>query len=772
MLFLVIRQEENILLKKVNKYCKINRMANFINSNINKDNIASIKSTHISTLLQENSIAELKKIYDFYASEQSLLLLTGFGGTGKRLIIEHSEGFLATNVLRVEYDCKAATVCDDILLYFIDIMQKTPDAKKILSPKIENFAKTLNRYISVSSFPILIFINAFNNIQEKNAKLILDFLFSAANYDKVKIILTAKTFDSSLIPADVCYTKIISKPLNRVLFSEYFRSKNIEFNETEIEELYKLTRGYYFYAKLTSNVITNMGITLKEFLLRCKNSGKIFDRYLCDIAISVLPLPIRNFFWFLLLLRHGISYDALSVLDLYDENSVKYLLKNGYIYETSGIIYVSDYFHSDVEIIIPVKIKQKLHRYLADIYKTQLKEKPENRVLKISRQSLNTESEYHTAQAESTDELVNTISQPQEIKPADEHPNTEKNVINDAKINEEDLIKRAEEYTASHKYTDAAETYKNLLNIVQDKRRLVDLYLALARVYSKTSDWSKALHYFTLAKDFFTDNNEPINVNYIKYELSNVYYNMFNLDTARKLLKEVIFSQDSPNALMIDSCLQLGNIEDYAQNYEEAFVYYKQGVDSINETTPKDTSNELYFRYAVALDEHGEKELAISYYKKYINSGAQTYLSPVYCNLGTMSEEDGDIKKAEEYFKKAYDLDTAKNNYDGIYYSSTHLANLYFEKTPSKALPYIKMAQNSAETLNDSFYIAQSHLLAGDYYYRVNDNERALKEYIGVYINVKDDFSKENLKKITARIKDMEIRLGSEKYTEIMKSYG
>ena len=184
-------------------------MINFINSNVNKNNIDNIKSTHISTFLQENNKSELKKIYDFYSSNQSLLLLTGFGGTGKRLIIEHSEGFLASNVLRLEFDCKAATVCDDILLYFIDIMQKTPEAKKIFSPKIENFAKTLNRYIGVSSFPILIFINNFDNVLPKNSKLILDFLFSAANYDKVKVIITAKTFDSSLIPENINYTKII-----------------------------------------------------------------------------------------------------------------------------------------------------------------------------------------------------------------------------------------------------------------------------------------------------------------------------------------------------------------------------------------------------------------------------------------------------------------------------------------------------------------------------------------------------------------------------------
>lgn len=761
-------------MKKLNKYCKINWMVKFVNNNINKNDIVNIKSTHISTFLQENSITELKKIYDFYASEQSILLLTGFGGTGKRLIIEHSEGFLAPNVLRVGYDCKAATVCDDILMHFIEVMQKTPDAKKIFSPKIENFAKTLNRYISVSTFPVLIFINTFDNVQKKNSKLILDFLFSVVNYDKVKIIITAKTFDSSLIPPGIEYTKIISKALNRALFTEYIRSKNIEFNESEIEELYKLTRGYYYYAKLTSNVISNLGISLKEFLLRCKNAGKIFDKYLCDAAISVLPLPIRNFFWFLLLLRHGISYDALSVLDLYDEMSVKYLLKNGYIYEASGVIYVSDYFHSSVEIIIPVKIKQKLHKYLADIYKSQLKEKPENRVLKLSRQSLNAEIEYHAAKSESNIELVDDIPAAEEVKQEQSVVIKVSEVSNSksGKANEDELIKKAEELTSLHKYTEAIDVYNSILAMSDNCMKLTDVYTSLARLYSKTSDWSKALHYYLLVEDFFNRNNEPINVNYIKFEISNVYYNMFNLEAARNTLKEVIFSQDSPKGLMIDACLQLGNIEDYAQNYEEAFVYYKQGVDSIDETTPKETADELYFRYAVALDEHGEKGLAVNYYNKYIESGSQTYLSPVYCNLGTMAEEDGDIKKAEGCFKKAYDIDMAKNNYDGIYYASTHLANLYFEKTPAKSLPYIKMAQNSAETLNDSFYIAQAHLLAGDYYYRINDNENALKEYVSVYMSVKDDFSRENIDKITARIKDMEIRLGPEKYTEIMKKYG
>ena len=72
-------------------------MVTFVNTHINRDDVANIKSTHISSHLQTNNAMELKKIYDFYASNQNALIFTGFGGTGKRLIVDHSMGFLATS---------------------------------------------------------------------------------------------------------------------------------------------------------------------------------------------------------------------------------------------------------------------------------------------------------------------------------------------------------------------------------------------------------------------------------------------------------------------------------------------------------------------------------------------------------------------------------------------------------------------------------------------------------------------------------------------------
>lgn len=760
-------------MKKPNKYAKINKMVTFINSNIDRNSAANIKSTHISTSLQNNYSSELKKIYDFYMSEQSVLLFTGFNGTGKKLLIEHSFGFLAPNVLTLSYDCKSATVCDDILLNFIESLQKTPDAKKIFIPKIENFNKTFNRYLTICNFPILIFINSFDNVQEKNTKLILDFLASALSSRKVKLIITSKTFNSAAFPETISYSKIISKPLSKTTFSEYIASKNIEANDSDLEALYKLTRGYYYYTMLSCNVIESSKNNLKEFLSKANNAGKIFDKFLCEMSISILPIPIRNFFWFLLLIRHGISYDALSVLDLYDEISVKHLLKNGYIYETSGKIFVSNYFHSDVEIQIPIKVKQKLHKYLVEIYKNQLYEKPENRVLKLSRQSLNAEIEYHTLKSNSTDEQVNEIKQQEaETKKTTVKAIASTPVQQILRKEDGDLLSQAEKYVSNFKFTEAIETYQELLQQLTDERKKIDIYTRLGRIYTKISDWSKAIHYYTLTQEFFTKNNEPININYVKYELADVYFNTYNREEARKTLKDVIFSQDSPRGLMIDACLRLGNYEDILGNYKSAFEFFKQGLDSIDETTPKETVNELYFRYAVALDEQGKEDSAIIYYEKYLKSNDFEFKSATLCNLGNIFKEKGQPKDAEKFFAEAYNYDTSNNNYDGIYYSSMNLAKLLFDSAIKRAYKFIQTAINSAETLNDSFYIAEAHLLAGDYYYRINNNEKALQEYITVYMNVKDEFSKDNLKKITDRIRDMELRLGSEKYAEIMKRHG
>ena len=66
-----------------------------------------------------------------------MLYVHGFLGTGKRQFINYLSELFSKDVIKLEYYCKAATVCDDILLSFIDTVEKNALSKAInLNAKI------------------------------------------------------------------------------------------------------------------------------------------------------------------------------------------------------------------------------------------------------------------------------------------------------------------------------------------------------------------------------------------------------------------------------------------------------------------------------------------------------------------------------------------------------------------------------------------------------------------------------------------------------------
>ena len=99
-----------------------------------------------------------------------------------------------------------------------------------------------------------------------------------------------------------------------------------------------------------------MKISIGEFLQKFAQSDMTFDSYLGVTYLTLIPNAIRNFFWFLRTIRHGISLNALAVFDIYDEFSVKYLKTNLMIFEANEILYVQDYFTQKIDISIPEKV--------------------------------------------------------------------------------------------------------------------------------------------------------------------------------------------------------------------------------------------------------------------------------------------------------------------------------------------------------------------------------------------------------------------------------
>ena len=70
----------------------------------------------INPFLIENNADKIEQILEFFKSETSLLIVNGFMGTGKVMVVNQALSFLNEDVITLKYNCFETTILDDILL--------------------------------------------------------------------------------------------------------------------------------------------------------------------------------------------------------------------------------------------------------------------------------------------------------------------------------------------------------------------------------------------------------------------------------------------------------------------------------------------------------------------------------------------------------------------------------------------------------------------------------------------------------------------------------
>ena len=70
----------------------------------------------INPYLIENNFNQIEKITKFFQTQTPVLLVNGFMGTGKVLIVNQALSFLEDDVITLKYNCFETTILDDILL--------------------------------------------------------------------------------------------------------------------------------------------------------------------------------------------------------------------------------------------------------------------------------------------------------------------------------------------------------------------------------------------------------------------------------------------------------------------------------------------------------------------------------------------------------------------------------------------------------------------------------------------------------------------------------
>jgi tetratricopeptide (TPR) repeat protein len=224
---------------------------------------------------------------------------------------------------------------------------------------------------------------------------------------------------------------------------------------------------------------------------------------------------------------------------------------------------------------------------------------------------------------------------------------------------------------------------------------------------------------------------------------------------------------------MVDACTLLGNIYSSMNNSEEAYKYYQKALESLDENASEETVSELYFKFALVNDDKGDAKTAFEYYTRCISLlNNSPYKSLAYSNLGSCYFDNDNYTDALHCFEKAYELDKSTNNYEGVYFNSLYLAKIYNKEEPDKSLNYFIEAKQSAEFLNEDFYILEATVALGDFYYNNTSwHKKALNEYFSAQKIANRLGDSVDISKINSRIKDMKLRMSEEDYTEIKKKY-
>lgn len=741
----------------------------FLDSSVDIEDIVLPESDKIHPILRKNNYADIIKAIEFLANDELFLYVHGFLGTGKRQFINYISEFLNKDVIKLEYYCKASTVCDDILLSFIDKIEKTALSKAVnLNTKVTTLAVKFQQYVSSIKKPFFIILHSYDDVLPENVKLINDCLKNSIKDSNIKIVVSTRGMVQGILGDIKADRKIFLKAFSKDNFKEFLNFNNISCTDTTFEDFYKYTRGYYYYAALSVKIVQAMKISLNEFLEKFALSEMSFDSYLGLTYINLIPATIRNFFWFLRTVRHGLTLNALAVFDLYDEFSIEYLKANLMIFQSEETIYVQDYFQQNIDISIPAKTEIKLHKYIISIYEKQLKEPLQTREILISRQALRAEIDYHN-------ECIRNIEEGK--KEEEKLPEQNLEVKQEKKHLPETLetkFTEAKKLTEEKKNTEAIDTYLEILNSENiDTQTLVEVRLELARLYKEISEYDKAFHYYELVENYYKQNNEVINLNYLYYELTDLYFLTYKNERAIDTIKKVIYSVDTPQSLMVSACTMLGNIYSTMNIPDEAYSYYQKALESLDDNTKQETLAELYFKYALACDDRDDEKGAFEYYLKCIALGRNNpYKALAYSNLASCYFDNENYSDAKDCFEKAYDIEKSNNNYDGIYYNAAHLAKIYAKERNPKALDFLLEAKQSAEFINEDFYILEATVALGDYYYNnISLNKKALVEYFKARKLAQTIGSSIDISKIEHRINDMKLRMDKDVFKEIENKY-
>ncbi len=132
-----------------------------------------------------------------------------------------------------------------------------------------------------------------------------------------------------------------------------------------------------------------------DYLMKHKNSYLPFHKFLEKQSLALVPTSETRPFLAACANPPPLSIDLLVKLDLYHEEKINFFIESSIIFKSGNQLYAPDYLREEVDEIGTDKHLHRIHRYIIDLYSSQLPLKPLERDICVSRQTMRKEIEYH-----------------------------------------------------------------------------------------------------------------------------------------------------------------------------------------------------------------------------------------------------------------------------------------------------------------------------------------------------------------------------------------
>lgn len=795
---------------------------NYLNQKINTKDISS--DFPYNPYLIGNNEKQIEQICDFLQNDKKLLLINGFAGSGKGEILNYVNSHLNENVVLIRYMCLETTILDDMLLSFFETFRNYAIKGTITLPKgkVDNFTQKINSYFNTVNNPIVIILHSFQAILKENKKEILNFIEHLEKFENIKIILSSRTFNYDEFN-NTDYDRVSVLAFTKEYFEKYLKDNEIKNIGPLSNELYKQTHGYYTYINLSIRIMQLRQYSLVKFLEVFSKSGMGFSEFVRKEALMLIDPVSLHLFRLLALMRIPIHVNLIKSLHLFNQERIYFFVQNYLLGVDGESLYLKDFYREIIEQQIQQTVMVKLHKACVDLYETQLPLKPMERDLRLSRQTMRNEIDYHSLFLPrkpilqnfqpNLAQFVQPLTPKQEITeqtptpaPVKEETKEEKiekinfifedesildnialsinNFIQESTGNKEialnstkmpltDIINQAKHEESKYNYKQAVLLYQSALNKTDDDNFdmfLPTIYQRLVSAYKQLSDWHNALEYLTKLQDYYFNISEEEKAWEVQLDMANIYFTTYKQDNAKYILNELDKKENLPNDLRIKVYLTLAKISD---NLNEEFSYYQKSVKLITPDTDKSILAQLYYRIGGIFDEKDEIEKAVFYYKKCIEiQKDNNYLSRAMANLAELCDETGKTDLAIKYYEKSIGIDKEIKNYNGLYSSTRHLSEIYAPKDSAKSLEYLNQAYNYAKELNEPFYIADVASEIGNFYLLRKDFENAYKYFVEAKNTAKTYMSKDNAERFDSKPEYIKKFVKPEEFAKLEEKYG